>query len=1277
MIDLTQYRVRIGTFNPRISSKGKFTLSQHTRFEKNKSSSVGKVFFQVCLSTMKIILLTTFLVLASEPKNQSEEDLAFSKTKYSSVHCPGQSYNMSVQNQWLLGHSLPVPLHWLSNNISSAITQWLLCPSLLVLRRWLLCPSSSVPSRWLPCPGSSVPSSLVPTKWLLYPSSSDHSRWLPCPDSSVPSSLVPRKWLLCPSLPDPSKWLPCPCSSVTSSPRWLIWKISPVPAQWLPFHSSSVQDQQLLLWCQIILVYISSGLLATLPCPIDWNFLARYTHGNRRHHGIRILHWNKGPSHLENKKNEIQAIVNKYHPHILGLSEANFHSYHDRDKVQLPDYTLHTCPTLDNPELKVSRVVVYTHSSLVVKLRPDLMDHSISSIWMEIGLPGRSKILVCNTYREWQYLGQKDSSSRTVAAQLTRWELFLQQWDLAIREDKEVIVTGDINIDSFKWCRDDLPSTDSTYKLRPLIELLFERIIPQGFSQQVCAATHSWAGQHPSCIDHLYTNKPEKITEVQAHINGGSDHKLISVVRYAKAIKRNVRYIRKRCFKGFDEEKFKEEVKNLHWYDVYSESNVDIAVAILTDKISVVLDKYAPVKTIQVRPNYAPWLNNQVKEVLRQRDIAQLVAAQSQCQDNWRHYKNLRNNATKCMKEAKKVWESDQLSYFGNNATNLWRNLKSWMRWKNSGPPTQLFYKGELVTSPYCLASTMNNFFIQKVKDLQKRIPPCKNNPLKHLQQAMSTRSCTLKFEHVHPDEVLEIVKNLRNSKAAGLDDFDTRTLKLIIHDILPALTHVINLSVDTLTFPKSWKLAKIIPLLKKGDPLNPQNYRPVALLSVLSKVLERVVFKQIVKYIDKNSLLHPSHHGSRAGHSTSTAIIEMYDKWVESIENGNMAGVMMIDLSAAFDLVDHPLLLQKLELLGFDQSAVVWMWSYLTGRSQCVYVDGKFSEFLAVSVGVPQGSVLGALLYILFVNDLPEVVHGHDPDQGHVYNMYCAKCGGLCCYVDDSTFTCTSPDPAELTGSLSAQYQRLADYMGDNKLVINDDKTHLVVMGASRFNEQRKQVTINTGTVVVTPVATEKLLGIHVHQSLKWKEHVISNKKSMIKTLTSRLNALRMISVNACFKTRLMVANSCFMSILTYMISVWGGTEKYIVRAVQVVQNKAARCVTKQSWFTPTRTLLLQCNWLSIEQLIVFHTALQMWRIWTNKCPHYLHSKLQVSRTRSAAHGNLHVPAVSSAVASKSFMVRAPVIWNQIPPDIRKCEKLENFKKKLKHWVRTNIEIS
>ena len=217
----------------------------------------------------------------------------------------------------------------------------------------------------------------------------------------------------------------------------------------------------------------------------------------------------------------------------------------------------------------------------------------------------------------------------------------------------------------------------------------------------------------------------------------------------------------------------------------------------------------------------------------------------------------------------------------------------------------------------------------------------------------------------------------------------------------------------------------------------------------------------------------------------------------------------------------------------------------------------------------------------------------------------------------------------------------------------------------------------INTGTVTVKPVGTEKLLCLNIHQSLKWKEHVISNKKSMIKTLTTRLNALRKLSINATFKTRLMVANSCFMSIIIYMVSVWGGTEDYIVRAVQVMQNKAARCVTKQSWFTPTKRLLLQCNWLSIKQLIFFHTALQVWRVKASKCPVYIESKLQLCKTRSSAQGNLLVPVVERSSSSKSFMVRSAVTWNQIPAEIRSCKSLETFKRNLKQWIKANVEIT
>ena len=269
-----------------------------------------------------------------------------------------------------------------------------------------------------------------------------------------------------------------------------------------------------------------------------------------------------------------------------------------------------------------------------------------------------------------------------------------------------------------------------------------------------------------------------------------------------------------------------------------------------------------------------------------------------------------------------------------------------------------------------------------------------------------------------------------------------------------------------------------------------------------------------------------------------------------------------------------------------------------------------------------------------------------------------------------------SSSDPGCLSEKLSEKYRKLAVYMGDNKLVINDDKTHLLVMGTARHSANRDLVSIDTGTVVVKPIATEKLLGLNIHQSLKWKEHVLSSEKSLIKILTTRLTALKKISRNATFKTRLMVANACFLSVISYMISVWGGSEAYIIRAVQVIQNKAARTVTKLSWYTSTHVLLLQCNWLSIKQLIFYHSVLQVWKVRTAEVPVYLNSRMQLSVTRSADEGTLRVPIVESSITSKSFLVRAAVMWNSIPPSLRGVKKFGAFKSKLKQWTKANIDI-
>ena len=1042
---------------------------------------------------------------------------------------------------------------------------------------------------------------------------------------------------------------------------------------------------------------------------------------------MNLLHWNKGSARLENKVEELEDLFQQYKPDILGLSEANLYPDTDTNKIQFENYSLYTCPTLNNPELRVSRVVVYVHNSLIVKSRPDLEDSGLSSIWLELGHKGSKKILVCNIYREWQYMHQQDKSSLSNASQLLRWERFIESWKRALEEDKEVIVMGDINIDSLSWGLDDIVSSDRAYRQKELINLLFEQIFPLGVSQHVQVPTltsNHGQSNEKACLDHVYTNNPEKLSNVVAHFNGGSDHKVIQVIRYTKKQVRKQRYIRKRSYKHFDSQKFENDIRNTQWFDVYTTNDVNTAVELFTLKFNNVLDNHAPIKTIQLHKNYAPWLNEQTKKIMRQRDSAQKIAATTNHPDDRRQYRHLRNAATAQLKKAKADWEANKVDEkVTDNPKDMWTNLKSIMGWKTNGTPTQLIDNGNVVNSPKELASTMNNYFIDKIKKLEANLPPPTGDPLEHLKKVMEGRQCEFSLKQVHPLEVEEIVKNLKNSSSTGMDEICTSVIKLALPYILPAITHIINLSIETLTFPESWKLAKIIPLFKKEDPLLPKNYRPVALLSVLSKVLERVVFRQVTRYLEDNDLVHPSLHGSRAGHSTATAITEMYDSWMSAAENGEMAAVMMIDLSAAFDLVNHDLLLKKLSLYGFDQNAVVWFWSYLTGRSQQVFIDGQFSEKKAVFIGVPQGSILGVLLYNLFGGDLPEVVHGNskqntpevlqDNEQNSTtdamldsffevtspeglqsnkhhectinetlsneakYTSYCKVCGNLCTFVDDSTYTCIGTCPANMSSNLTSQYQKLAEYMGNNRLVINPDKTRLVVMGTKKHDKTREQIFVNTGSAIIHPIENEKLLGLNVHQSMKWGNHVISNRKSLINTLSTRLKGLKYISKAASFKTRLMVANACFMSILTYMIVIWGGTEDYIIRSAQVMQNKAAKLVTRTfDLYTPTRVLLKQCGWLSVRQLIFYHSVLQIWKTRRSLKPWHIHSNLIESRTRSANIGNLKIPVTTTALAAKSFMVRAPNFWNETPPEIRACESLNTFKKNLKKFIILKVPI-
>ena len=521
----------------------------------------------------------------------------------------------------------------------------------------------------------------------------------------------------------------------------------------------------------------------------------------------------------------------------------------------------------------------------------------------------------------------------------------------------------------------------------------------------------------------------------------------------------------------------------------------------------------------------------------------------------------------------------------------------------------------------------MNSFFIDKVRTLRESIPATETDPLQVLRGTFQDRECLFTFRAVSPNEVLKVLKKLKNSKATGIDNIETAVIKLVANEILAPLTHIINLSIENSTFPKLWKQAKVIPLLKKGDPLSPRNYRPVALLPIFSKVLERIIYDQLVEYLDSNSIIHPNHHGSRTGHSTATALVQMYDRWVDEVDQGDMVGVMMVDLSAAFDMVDHTILLDKLRIYGLTEAALQWMTSYLDGRSQSVYIDGCLSPALNIEYGVPQGSILGPLLYILFTNDVPHLVHRHVTDYKDP-QAFCDDCGGMVCYVDDGTYSVRHRNPIILSNVLSTQYQVISSYMIANKLVINDDKTNLMVLGTKGNMVVREQVEIQAGRFTIEPAKTAKLLGCELSDDLKWRHHIRDSDQSLLKQLNSRVNGLSIVSARADLETRLMVANGLVMSKLCYLIQLWGGCEGYLLHSLQVLQNRAARSVTGWPRFTSTRRLMAACGWLTVKQLVVFHTVIMVYKTLKSGQPRYLHGRLNTIphpfRTRQNSTGSI-----------------------------------------------------
>ena len=634
------------------------------------------------------------------------------------------------------------------------------------------------------------------------------------------------------------------------------------------------------------------------------------------------------------------------------------------------------------------------------------------------------------------------------------------------------------------------------------------------------------------------------------------------------------------------------------------------------------------------------------------KDLALLSQAACPAQIHaWSQYKKYRNQINNRKKNEEKAYKSNKMAEVSDNPALVWKSAKSFMGWKSNGIPTQLKVGNELVTSAKKIAQHMNEFFLNKVETIRAGMASVRFN-LNKVQDIMLGKTCSLHLKHVSLSKIKKTLKSLSNSRSTGIDELDNFSVKLAADLIAEPVHHLVTLSIMQKRFPRSWKYSKVIPLHKKEDVLERKNYRPVAILSPISKVLEKLVYEEIYNYFISNKLLHPNLHGYRKHRSTQTALLQLYNKWVQAASDGKLSGVVLLDLSAAFDLVDPELLLKKLKVYGFDDDFLCWVESYLTNRYQAVWIDHALSEFLECKVGVPQGSNLGPLFFLIFYNDLP-------------FFLNCEADA----YADDTTMTVAGDTIEEIGAKMSANCELVTGWMLSNKLKLNASKTHLMTVGTGarlRSQESTAVVTMDGCTLEESEDKVETLLGVQIEPTLKWHKQV----EALLAKLKKRLTGLSHLRNILPYELRKRITEGMFTSVLVYCLPVFGGCDKFELEALQIMQNKAARLVTHASQRTSRREIFNQLNWLTVHQLVFYHSALSTFRIRGNKEPEYLSTIL----TRDNRAERIIIPNTNLTLAKNSYCYRGAAQWNSLPEYIRKTKKIGQFKGSLKKWINLNV---
>ena len=675
----------------------------------------------------------------------------------------------------------------------------------------------------------------------------------------------------------------------------------------------------------------------------------------------------------------------------------------------------------------------------------------------------------------------------------------------------------------------------------------------------------------------------------------------------------------------------------------------------LYNHITYILDELAPYKKLskrEIKLKSKPWINNDILNQMKERDkllkkFCKLKNKNSEsARTIYNQYKIIRNKITKAKRESKVNYYKDFFDSNKQKSSLIWKGIRSLVNINNSSKKDikLINTNGKNVSDPKVIAELFNEYFVNVGSNIDSKI----NKSKKHYKDYMSkvTVNETFFLSPVFPQEIFEIIHSFDMNKSLGPNSIPVYILKIANDFFSHKLCDIINLSFKTGSFPDLCKIAKVIPIYKKDNPLLCENYRPISLLPIFSKIFEKIIYRQMYKFIEKHKLIYKRQFGFRSNHSTTHALISTTESMKSQMDTGHIVGGVFIDLQKAFDTVNHDILCDKIAQYGFRGISQQIIKSFLSNRKQYVSINGFESTEQLIKCGVPQGSTLGPLLFLLYINDM------HFSMNKAIVSHF----------ADDTCINFHAKKIKTLETVLNTDLKVVSDWLNSNRLSLNVKKSKLII-----FTSKRKIITnkfsIKLNGIKLEPTNNVKYLGMHIDKNLSYDFHI----KQLTNKLSRAIGILAKLRNFTSKETLISVYNSIFYSHILYACQVWSLTTKKNLNLISILQKKSIRVINFSPYNSHTNNFFINDKILKLDDVIKIEQLKLVFEFKNNNLPDDLSDVFKLNnqtnslQTRNNDNKGLYMSRIkTTCFGINTLKYSASLLWNSF---FKTNNKINTFK--------------